>query len=241
METNIQHSKNDVFEEFFKDKYIPNPLENFQSFINKKKAALAKKSAERILDVSVGILIFSLVCKNNQKFKKLFDNYITFWKENSSFLPLQLNDKEMEAKIEEGKEEIKNRHKRLGLEENDFEELIKLADETKASGQILDAVNMYKALTFIFPLHLRAWLAWANAQSKHSFEYQKVLEIYQDCLILFNMPIVHISIAICHFKADQPDLAKMSLNEAITLSEEHGELDMKATASRLLHRIETIY
>lgn len=215
MEKEQYEVADDMFEKICREQYVLSNVENFQLFKARKKQELQKKGSELLANAFDGMMNFSIASKN-ERIRTIPEKAINITK-NGAFKA---------ADIQAFAKEVIE-HNMFGLTENDFDELVDIADKVYHAGYLKEAVGMYQALIILFPDHIEGWLRLANAQSQLSFDYQKILDIYKQCLEMFDHPAVHFSIGVCHLEGKEPQLAKDCFKKALELCDAYGEQELK--------------
>lgn len=218
------------FEELCRKEYVPNLLENFNTFKEKRKIAFTTETESLINGAFNGIILFSLLEKKNERIQNLIEKFSTLGAHPA------FKERDIEAMAE-----IIVKNNLFGLEDSDFDQMMHQADAVCSKSRFSEAISMYQALTILFPTRIESWLRWGNVMYQHFFDYDKLLNIYNNCQKMFNHPTINLSIAICHVKGNELEKAKEQFKKALALCDEYDEKDLKENIIPLLNELESLH
>jgi len=205
--------------------YTPNPIESYDQFIKRKSQVIQAWHDKNIGKALEGIKLFADTANDNERVRDLPNKLSTLE---------QTLEKECEGKDVKAFVKHFNEHNIFGLIEEDFNYLLELATKMENDGKIHEACCMYRALTVLFPAKIDGWLNWGSMELEHFFDYNAILLIYEECLLIFDDPFVYYCIACCHIKGNEINLAKDSLEKTIKRSIEINDIETREKAEKML-------
>lgn len=212
-----------LIEKLCTEEYKPNPLETYEAFKNKRKASLKKEVNESSDSIFNGVLLFAKMGVEHERIRWLLDQFIT----------IQDHPVFKEGDVESLRKQIVEENM-FGLKDEDYEQLLAYAEQVKEKGEKINARDMYRTMTMIFPTGVEGWVRWAEAETELTLDPKIVLPIYDNCLILFpDEPIVHFHLGMYYLKENDLKRAEDCFKKVIELAHEQGN-------EELIKKLETI-
>lgn len=205
------------------EEYVPNALEDFETFKKRRRLALNESQEKTIKGVMNGLFLFTVIDSENERTKDLMDKYLNmdkhpiFEKDNDEALAKVTKDRNL-----------------FGLNDDDFIRFLTLADVVSEMGKFQESAYMYEALTQLFPTRMESWIRWGTLENKHLFDYKNVLDIYERCLKMFDHPAVYASMGLCHLKGEELPSAEACFKKALEMCTDGEDSELKSDITTLL-------
>ncbi len=224
MEDDQESGKTDhLIDEVCQSEYMPTPLESYETFKRKKKLSLDQETDQLIPNLIRGVMLYTLIDSGNERIGKVLEK----------LLDLDKHPAMQELSLENLSKTFSEQNL-FGLTPEDYVQMINTADAVCEMGRPEEAIAMYQALTVLFPTFYESWLKLADTQSKLDFDYRRILDIYDQCLKIFDNPQVYVMQGLCHVKGQELKLAEESFNKALEQCDVHNTPELKAEITTLL-------